>query len=434
MERKMNVPESDKKRIVIIGGGFAGIRLILKLKNSNYQIVLVDKHNYHTFQPLLYQVATAGLEADSIAYPLRKMFGKIDDFYFRMAEVNSIDTQKNCVYTNIGHLNFDYLVIASGSTNNFFGNEGFKKYSMPMKTVKEALDIRSLILQNLEEALLINDEVERKRLMNFVVVGAGPTGVELAGALVELKNHVLPVDYPDLDFTMMEVTLLEAGGQVLAGMSEASSKKAKKYLEKLGVKVMLNTPVEKYDGRYVTLSDSKLRARTLIWAAGVKGSIISGLPLESIERSRYLTNSFNQIEKTKNIYAVGDVALMKSEEYPNGHPQVAPVAIQHAEHLAQNFKRMLKNQPLKPFKYKDKGNMATIGRNKAVVDLHKIRFGGFLGWWIWMIVHLVSLVGFRNKAITLLNWVWNYVNYDRGKRLIIRKFTPVKNTEENLLV
>lgn len=420
----LNIPNSNKKRVVIIGGGFGGIQLIQTLRKAGFQIVLIDKNNFHTFQPLLYQVATAGLEPDSIAYPLRKMFFGVSDFYFRMAEVKKIEPEKSQVSTDIGDLNYDYLVIATGSQTNFFGNDNVEKYSMPMKTVAEALDLRSLMLQNFEKALLTKDLSERERLMNFVIVGGGPTGVELAGALSELKNHVLPKDYPDLDFRRMDVHLLEAGPQVLGPMSEKSSKRSAQYLEEMGVKVWLNTPVINYDGKIVKTETKELPAETLIWAAGVKGTVIPGIDENAIERGRYLTDEFNLINGTKNIYAIGDVALMKTEDYPGGHPQVAPTAMQQGVLLGKNLKRIKAGKEIKPFQYKDKGSMATIGRNRAVVDFNKLHFGGFSGWLVWMLVHLLSLVGFRNKVITLLNWVWNYINYDRGVRLIIRPFVP----------
>lgn len=420
----MNIPKPSNKRIVIIGGGFGGIRLVSKLKKSGLQIVLIDKNNFHTFQPLLYQVATAGLEPGSIAYPLRKMFMGLPDFFFRVAEVVHIDADNHVVNTTIGSLSYDYLVIATGSTTNFFGIDGMSDESMPMKSVNEALYLRSQLLQNFECALLTNDLDERKKLMNFVIVGAGPTGVELAGALSELKTHVLAQDYPDLDLNLMEVILMEAGDSVLGGMREKSSQKAKRYLEQMGVKVMLNTFVKHYNGHEVTTNRGNFQAGTLIWAAGVRGNIPKGLPDSAIEKSRLLTDAFSKVLHTENVYALGDVAIMRTKAHPNGHPQVAPVAIQQGEHLAKNLHRSLKGLPAIPFVYKDQGSMATIGRNKAVVDFYKFQFGGFLGWWVWMVVHLVSLVGFRNKVVTLMNWVWNYITYEHGVRLITKPIRP----------
>lgn len=427
----MNIPQTEKKRIVVIGGGFGGIQLISKLKNAGFQLILLDKNNYHTFQPLLYQVATAGLEPGSIAYPLRKMFLDVPDFYFRVAEVERIDPEKNLVATNIGALSYDYLVIATGSKTNYFGIDEIMRTAMPMKSVNEALDLRSVMLQIFEEALLLKSDTDRKRLMNFVIVGAGPTGVELAGALSELKSHVLPKDYPDLDINLMEVQLIEAGPRVLAGMSEASSKKAQKYLEKMGVKVMLNTFVKNYDGQTVITNKDEFFAGKLIWAAGVKGNIPEGIAPSSLEKGRIRVNEHNQVEGYENVFALGDVALMKTATNPNGLPQVAPVAIQQGSHLAKNLKRILESTPLLPFVYSDKGSMATVGKNKAVVDFYKFHFGGFLGWWVWMFVHLMSLVGFRNKVVTLMNWVWNYINYEHGVRLITRPLKYQKLKQPN---
>lgn len=416
----MNIPLTNKKRIVIIGGGFAGIKLISKLKKTPCQIVLLDKQNFHTFQPLLYQVATAGLEPGSIAYPLRKMFKKLSNFYFRVADVLHVNTEEKSIDTNIGKLSYDYLVIATGATTNFFGIEGLEKVAMPMKTVNEALDIRSVLLQLFERATVTNNEEDLRKLMNFVIVGAGPTGVELAGALCELKVHVLPKDYPDLDLNLMEVRLIEAGPRVLAGMSDFSSNKAKKYLEDMGVKVLLNTTVVSYDGRSVVTNNETFNAGKVIWAAGVKGNPIKGLPDEVLFKGRLVTNAFSQVVGYEDVFAIGDVALMKTERYPNGHPQVAPVAIQQGDHLAKNLKNLINGKDLVPFRYFDKGSMATIGKNKAVVDFFKLKFGGFLGWLVWMFVHIMSLVGFRNRVMTLFNWVWNYINYEHGVRLITR--------------
>lgn len=416
----MNIPKTDKKRIVVIGGGFGGTRMIHKLKNTDYQVVLLDKQNYHTFQPLLYQVATAGLEPGSIAYPLRKMFIKHPNFIFRVADVMHVNPKEKVIETNIGELSYDYLVIATGAITNFFDIKGLDKVAMPMKTVNEALDIRSILLQLFERAILVNDDENRRKLMNFVIVGGGPTGVELAGALCELKTHVLPKDYPDLDLNLMEVRLIEAGPRVLSGMSDYSSRKAKKYLEKMGVKVQLNTMVKSYDGKTVETNKETFKAGKVIWAAGVKGNPIKGLSEAMHVSGRLRVTPYLQVEGYDDVFAVGDVALLKSEKYPKGHPQVAPVAIQQGEYLANNFKRLQDNKQISAFKYTDKGSMATVGKNKAVVDFFQLKFGGFLGWLVWMFVHLMSLVGFRNRVVTLMNWSWNYVNYEHGVRLITR--------------
>ena len=421
----INVPEVKVPRIVIIGCGFGGMELAQSMADSPVQVVLMDKNNYHTFQPLLYQVASAGLEADSIAYPIRKIFKGQKNFHFRMGEVTKILPEENRVITNIGELKYDHLLIATGSTSNFFGNADFERYSMPMKSVTEALNLRSLILQNFERALLTTDLHEQEALMTFVVVGGGPTGVELAGAVCELKKHVLPNDYPELDFRKMRVILVENGGDLLASMLPENRAKAKQYLEDLGCEVWLNTGVAKYDGTVAETKNGKqLRTLNLVWTAGVKGVIIDGLNAGCITpRGRVMINEYCKVTGYENIYAVGDVACMISDKYPNGHPQIAPVAIQQAQLIAKNFKRGFKGQPAASFDYFDKGSMATVGRNKAVVEVRKIRFGGVLGWFAWMALHLMLLVGYRNKIVVFINWVWNYINYDRNIRLIIRPFS-----------
>lgn len=431
----MNIPETNLPRIVIIGGGFGGLNLAKTLKNAEAQVVLIDKHNYHTFQPLLYQVATAGLEPDSIAYPIRKIFKKQKNFFFRVAEVQNIQTNSNTLETSIGNIEYDHLVIATGSKSNYFGNDVIERLSMPMKFVPQALNLRSLILQNFEAALLTNDLEERKSLMNYVIVGAGPTGTELAGALAELKRHVLPKDYPDLDLRQMSIHIIEASPKVLASMSHEASSKALAFLKKLGVNVWLDTKVENYDGNLVQTSKKDLNSKTLIWAAGVQGFSPNGISAESIKGGRIKTDEYNKVIGYNNIYAIGDVALMASDENPRGYPMLAQPAIQQGKNLALNFKRSFKNKKLKPFVYKDLGSMATIGRNLAVADLPNIKLQGFIAWLIWMFVHLMALVGFRNKVIALFNWVWGYVRYDRGVRLIIRPYKKAtKDEEEEVLL
>lgn len=421
----MNIPESNLPRIVIIGGGFAGINLAKSLANKNVQVVMLDKHNYHTFQPLLYQVSSSGLEPDSIAYPLRKIIKKHKTSFFRLAEVEEILPNKKQVKTNIGHLRYDYLVIATGTKTNYFGNKEIQSHSMPMKTVPQALDIRSLILQNFERAAIADSKEEREAFLNFVIVGAGPTGVELAGAIAELKNNILPRDYHDLNTSDMHIHLLEGADRVLPPMSKHASKKAEQFLRKLGVHVHCNTFVNKYNGLLVTTNTGlEMKSETLIWAAGVTGDSVQGLKAEVLvdKTNRYKVNTYNQVEGYDEIFAIGDIALMTSDEYPNGHPQVAQPAIQQGKLLGKNLMRLIENKDLKPFKYLDKGSMATIGRNKAVVDLKHYKFGGFFAWFIWMFVHLMSLVGFRNRVIILFNWTYNYINFDKAARLIIRPF------------
>ncbi len=425
----MNIPQSNLPRVVVIGGGFGGVSLAKKLLKQQVQTVLLDKHNYHTFQPLLYQVSTSGLEPDSIAYPLRKIIRESHDGFFRMAEVSHIDPNKQLIQSNIGELHYDYLVIATGSKTNFFGNKSIEEHGMWMKSVPHALNIRSLILENLEQAVITDDVKERKALLNFVLAGAGPTGVELSGAIAELKNHIVPKDYPDLDASEMEIHLIEGMDRVLPPMSEKSSKKAAKFLKELGVQLHLNTQVESYDGREVlTSTDVKFDTYTFIWSAGVTGAPVKGLNASALieKANRYEVNKYNQVNGYSNIFAIGDIAVMESEEYPRGHPMVAQPAIQQGKHLAKNIMNLLNNKELKPFKYFDKGSMATVGRNRAVVDLGKFNFGGFFAWFVWMFIHLWFLIGFRNRLVTFFNWVYNYVNYDKAARLIIRPFKQKK--------
>ncbi|GAA0892260.1 NAD(P)/FAD-dependent oxidoreductase [Fulvivirga kasyanovii] len=419
------VPESKNPRLIIIGGGFAGIKLVKRLAKAPLQIVLFDRNNYHTFQPLLYQVATAGLEPDSIADPLRKQLEPVKNFFFRMAEVYSVDPGSQTIQTEIGEMSYDYLVIATGSKTNYFGNESIMANAFPLKQIPQALDLRSHILQNFEAATITDDPEKLESMMNIAIVGGGPTGVEVAGALGELKKNILPSDYPELDFDQMNITLLEGTPRLLGAMSEFASRKALKYLKKFDVHVQLNTLVTSYDGTVAKLSNGdEIKTQTLIWAAGVQGNFPDGINDGSVERGRLVVDEYSKVKGYENIYAIGDIAVMKSKEFPYGHPMLAPVAIQQGDHLAENLKRTFKGKPLKPFTYKDKGSMATVGRNKAVVDMGKLRFGGLFAWMIWMFVHLISIIGFRNRLIVFSNWVWNYFTYDKGTRLIIRRFIP----------
>ena len=425
MDKNLNITKTSYPRIVIIGGGFAGVALAKKLSKQEVQVVLLDKNNYHTFQPLLYQVSTGGLEPDSIAYPIRKILKDFPNFYFRMAVVEEIDTDKNKVKTNIGNLKFDYLVVASGSTTNFFGNSEIEKHSMAMKTIPQSLNLRSLILENFEEALLTSDLNERNALMNFVIVGGGPTGVELAGALAEIKKGILPKDYPDLDTRSAQIHIVQSGDCILKGMSGKASAKAEDFLEKLGVNIWKNVRVTNYDGKTVTTNtDLVFETATLVWAAGVKGTTIKGLDAEEFvtRGNRILVNEFNQVKGFKHIFAIGDIACLVSDEFPNGFPMMAQPAIQQGEQLGDNILKLIEEKPMTPFSYKDKGAMATIGRNKAVVDLKNWKFQGVFAWYVWMFVHLFFLIGFRNRMVVFINWVYNYVRFDREARLIIRPF------------
>ncbi len=425
----MDIPKSDKKRVVIVGGGFAGIALVRELRNK-FQIVLIDKNNFHTFQPLLYQVATAGIEPDSIVFPLRKIFKGYKDFYFRMAEAISVDESTKTLNTSIGTVNFDYLVLATGTDTSFFGKEKLRDLTLQMKSVEEALDMRSYILQNFEKSLTMPEGVEKEALFDYVIAGAGPTGVELAGALAELKRHVLPNDYPELDFSRMQIYLIDGSPRVLSAMNEKSSSKAFDYLRDMGVDIWLNTRVMDYDGLTVTTNTGKqLHSRTLVWAAGVKGVPIQGVRAEVINGAgRILTDRCGLVKGSQAMYVVGDASLIEGDpDFDKGHPQVAQVAIQQAIELGKNLVKQLNGQATKPFSYRDKGSMATIGRNKAVVETSWLKTQGFIAWMLWMFVHLMFLVGFRNRLVVLFNWTISYINYDRGMRLIIRPFRNTPN-------
>ena len=421
-------PQPGHKRqqhVVIVGAGFAGLELAKSLRQSSFVVTLVDKHNYHTFQPLLYQVATGGLEADSIAYPLRKVFRKSPNIYIRLAEVLHIDTTSKFLRTTLHDIPYDYLVIATGSTSNYYNFDGVKDKLLSLKTVPDALNLRSYILQNFEKAIAEGNPDYLDELINIAIVGGGPTGLELAGALGEMKMHILPLDYPELDTSRMRIVLFQASPQLLPGMSEHASKKALDYVRELGVEVRLDERVTSYNGDIIrTESGFEMRTDSVIWTAGVKASFPEGLPAEAISTGRIKVDAFNKVIGVENVFAIGDVAEMQSDEFKRGHPMMAPVAQQQGILLGENLRRLQKGLPLQPFVYHDKGVMATIGRNRAVVDLPHYQFAGFFAWITWMLVHVMLLVGFRNKFAALSDWVINYFTYDSPMRLIIRPFRP----------
>ncbi|WP_375562123.1 NAD(P)/FAD-dependent oxidoreductase [Bernardetia sp. OM2101] len=437
---ELHIPAANKPRIVIIGGGFAGLELTKKLRSVDAQIVMIDRYNFHTFQPLLYQVATAGLEADAIAGPLRKVLKSSkskSDFYFRVATVTEIHHDKSTVDTNLGTLRYDYLVIANGSKTNFYGNKSIEERAFALKQVPQALAIRNHLLKNFEKAQLAETIEEQQSLMNVVIVGGGPTGVEVAGALGELKLHVLPKDYPELDFRRMQIHLVEAGKGLLNGMTNNASRKAEEYLKDFTVQIWKEVSVKAFDGSHVELSNGmSLPSTTLVWAAGVTGNLIKGLPEEAIMKgNRIIVDEFNRVKGIDNIFALGDIAAMVSEDHPKGFPMLAPVAMQQGKALGDNLERMLNKKEMKPFKYFDKGSMATVGRNRAVVDLpNKMSFQGFFAWFVWLFVHLMFIIGFKNRFIILTSWVWNYFTYDRSNRLIIPTEIKSKKAEEELYV
>lgn len=411
------------KKLVIIGAGFAGLRLARKLQNKNFEIWLIDKNNYNQFPPLLYQVATSGLEPSAISFPLRKVFQSKKNVHIRCAEVKEINTSSKNVITSAGDFKYDYLVIATGATTNFFGNKLIEQHAMPMKSVGEALYIRNHILQNFEDALNSDPET-KKSLLNIVIVGGGPTGVEVSGALSEMKKHVLPKDYPEIDFKAMNIYLIEAGPKLLSAMTQEASSKAKVYLEQMGVNVYLDTQVLSYNGLEVELSTGKkIITKSLIWAAGIKGNNLAGLPSDTGARGNRITvNRFNMVQGFEDIFAIGDIACMSTEKYPNGHPQVATVANEQADILGANLQLLLLKKPLKKFEYSNKGSMATVGRGKAVVDLPFVKFQGVLAWLFWMFLHLMLILGVKNKLLIFINWMWKYFTFDQSLRLIIKPY------------
>ena len=429
----INIPRTNQERIVIVGAGFAGIQLARKLSKKDFQIVLFDRYNYHQFQPLFYQVAMAGLEPSSISFPLRKAFQSQKNVFIRVAELESIDHQQKKIFTEIGDIEYDRLVIATGVDTNYFGNENLRKYVIPMKSVGEALMLRNAILKDYEHAVMTSDYEQRQKLIDIVIVGGGPTGVEVAGALAEMKKYILPKDYPELNIEEIDIYLIQGSDRLLEGMSEISSVKAREFLEDLGVIVKTNTRVNDYDGEFVYMQDgSKIPANKVIWAAGVTGKWIEGLPEVSQTRgNRICVDEYNQVKGCEHIYALGDIACMQNEENHHGHPQVAQVAIQQAKNLYKNILLEKDNKAKIPFQYKDLGTMATIGRNRAVVDLPKWKTQGFFAWLIWMVVHLYALIGVKNRLFVFINWIWNYFTYDQSLRLIIKaKSRPEKKLSE----
>ena len=411
----------ERKKIIIIGGGFAGLNLAKKLNNSNYDVLLIDRQNHHQFQPLYYQVASARLEPSNISFPFRKIFQKSNNIQIRLAEVTKIVAAENKIETNIGDFNYDYLVIATGCKTNFFGNEQISNHALAMKTTEEAIEIRNNILLNFEKYISAKDH-EKEALLNIVLVGAGPTGVELAGAFSEMKKHILPRDYPHIDFSKLKVIVLDGSKNTLNSMSEESKKASRKYLEELGVIIRTETVVTNYDGVNAMLNTGEIiLTNNLIWAAGVTGNIIEGISTENIIRNRYKVDRFNKIQGTQNIYAIGDIAYMETPLYPNGHPQLANVAINQGKNLAANFLNLLNEKAQKEYEYKDLGSMATIGKYRAVVDLPFIKFQGFFAWYIWMFLHLMLILSVRNKLAIFFNWAWSYIMKDSSLRLILKQ-------------
>ena len=420
---KANIERTDKKRIVIVGGGLGGLELAFKLVDDDYQVVLVDKNNYHQFPPLIYQVASGGLEPSSISFPFRRLFQGKKDFFFRMAKVESVNTDKKIINTTVGEIDYDYLVLAFGAKTNFFGNKDIEATTLPMKSVSEAMRLRNTILRNLELALTEEDPARKQALMNIVVVGGGASGVEIAGAVAEMKKNIIARDYPDLDSSQMHIYLVNAVDRLLSAMDPVSSKRAERDLKELHVHIRQPQFATEYkDGILKTSAGLEIPTQTVIWVSGICANTVEGFPAESIGHAgRFLTDRFCRVKGVKDVYAIGDVSLVEGdEEYPLGHPQLAQVAMQQAKTVAKNFKAMSKGKELKPFKYKNLGVMATIGRNHAVAEISGKKFGGFPAWALWLVVHLRSILGVKNKTFILLNWVWNYINYKQSLRLILK--------------
>ncbi|WP_295437399.1 NAD(P)/FAD-dependent oxidoreductase [uncultured Prevotella sp.] len=426
----INIQRNQKKRVVIVGGGLGGLRLAEDLYGVGMQVVLIDKNNFHQFPPLIYQIASAGIDPSSISFPFRQIFRKRKDFYFRMAEARMVDTDKKILQTSIGKIDYDYLVLAAGATTNFFGNKNIEDWAIPMKTVPEAMGLRNALLSNLERALTCATEEERQELLNVVIVGGGATGVEIAGALSEMKRYVIPYDYPDMDSSLMHIYLIEAGDRLLAGMSQDSSKKAYDFLKSMGVDIQFGKMVTDYRDHKVIMKDgTEIPTRTFLWVSGIRANVMPGIDESHLGRGfRFKVDQYNRIPGLEGVFAIGDQCLQTTDEaYPNGHPQVAQVAIQQAKNLAKNLKKINEGQAessLTAFKYKNLGSMATIGRNKAVVEIGKLRSQGFFAWILWLVVHLRSILGVKNKMMVLLNWLWKYVSYNDSIRMITYATKP----------
>ena len=421
---------SEKQKIVIVGAGFGGVAMAKMFKNKPVNVLLIDQHNYHNFQPLMYQVATGGLEPASIAYPVRRIFRNYKNVSFRMAEVFSVSSEEKTIATSAGAIAYDYLIIATGSQNNFFNFEPVKDKLLTLKSIPDALNLRSFIFQNLEKAMEDNQKEPLDEILNIAIVGGGPAGIELAGALAEMKRYVIPKDFPGLDVTKMNINLYEASPKLLSVMSKNASEKSEVYLKELGINIFLNAKVNSYDGGAITLADNTtFKTDTVIWTAGVKGAPINGLPKEvNVGGDRISINEYNQVLGQDTIFAIGDVAAHISEGNPKGLPMLAPVAQQQGKFLSKNIIRHISGKPMEVFTYKDKGTMATVGRKKAVVDLPKWKFQGTFAWLVWMFIHIFSLVGFRNKLVAFVDWFANYISYDRPLGLIIR---PYKKMDES---
>ena len=416
--------QQTPKKVVLVGGGFAGRNLMKKLcKDKRFHVTLVDRNNYHFFPPLLYQVATAFIEPSNISYPFRRMFQKKQNLRFHMGSLLKVNPDKNTIETDTGVLYYDYLVLALGTVSNFFGMEKVQENALPMKNIDDALNLRNHLLMNMEEAVNTTDAKEKEKRLNIVIAGGGPTGVELAGMLAELGRNIAAKEYPEIKNLRSHLYLVDAGKVLLGPMSEKSQEEATKVLRRLGVHVINNTAVKDYSNGVVLLADGRtIPTNVLIWASGVIGREVPGLPAAVIARGRrIMVDEFNRVQGMQNIFALGDICLQTTDKnFPKGHPQLAQVAIQQGKLLAANLPRLLDNEPLKPFAYNDKGSLAIISKYKAVADLPHIFFKGFFAWFVWLFVHIIPLVGFRNKIKLAFSWFWSFITNDPTLRLIIR--------------
>lgn len=408
------------ENIVIIGGGFAGLTLAKRLARDKFNVHIIDRNNFHSFPPLFYQVASSGLTESNISFPFRLEIKKLRNVSYHMGHVKNIDTEGKTVTTSYESIPYDRLVIAAGSTNNYFGMKGLEETVYGIKTIGEAAHTRDEILDRLERGALCKDPERRRQLLSFLVVGGGPSGVEIAGAIGEMKKNILKREYPELRQEDVTVTLVEGAPRLLGAMSEKSSARALEYLKSLMVDVRLNTTMKGYEDKMVEFADGhKEYWETLIWTAGVKGEPMPGMPETTVGRGgRIIVDEYNRVKGLEeSVLAIGDIALMQTEDYPAGHPQMAQPAIQQAENLARNLNA---GEFKSAFKYHDKGSMATVGKHLAVADLPKVSFGGFFAWFIWLAIHLMSILGMRNKVVVLLNWIWNYTTTSTSLRLLLR--------------
>ena len=420
---RAKIKRGERKRVVVIGGGLGGLRVVKALRKSEFQVVLIDKNNYHQFPPLIYQVSSAGLEPSNISFPFRRSLQDREDFFFRMGEVLSIDGKEKALQTTFGTVHYDYLVIAAGATTNFFGNENIEKNALPMKTVTEAMKLRNTLLENLEKAEVTTEELELQELMTVVVVGGGPSGVEIAGALSEMKRVVVPHDYPDLDSKKIQIILVNSGDRLLKSMDEASSARAERDLRGMGVNVMLGKRVTDYRDNVIYMNDgSTIPAATVIWVSGIRACEIASTPeMTKGAGGRIVTDTHLRVKGLDDVFAIGDVSIVEGDEkYPKGHPQLAQVAMQMADYVVDTLKHNRQADNAKPFRYINLGTMATIGRKKAVAEIGGLKFGGFVAWMLWLVIHLRSILGVRNRIFVFLNWIWNYVNYRQSLRLILK--------------